>query len=94
MLLMKSQKALKSEEKLQQALTRSEKSRGYCKKRFKNLAKKVAKINKENSRRTQKNNSFSGYSQMYQARIKTQLKEQCSSTLAFLIATKRKIFHS
>ena len=92
-------KRLKIEEKLQQALARSEKSCGYYKKRFKNLAKKVARMSKKNSRGSQKNKSFGEYSQRHQARIKTQLKEQCYSTLAFMgdcdfIATKVEIFNS
>ena len=63
------------------------------------MARKVAKMNKKNSRGTQKNKSFGEYSQRHQARIRTQLKEQCYSMLAFMgdydfIATKVEIFNS
>lgn len=47
-------KRLKVEEKLQQALSKSEKSSAYYKKKFNDLVRKVAKIDKKNSKRTTK----------------------------------------
>ena len=92
-------KRLKVEEKLQQALAKSEKSSDFYKKRFKNLARKVARMNKKNLRGPQKNKSFSEYTQRHQSRIKTQLKDKCYSTLCFMgeydfIATKVEIFNA
>ena len=90
-------KRLKVEEKLQ--LAKSEKSSGFYKKRFKDLARKVARMNKKNLRGPQKNKSFSEYAQRHQSRIKTQLKDKCYSTLSFMgeydfIATKVEIFNA
>ena len=76
-------KRLKVEEKLQQAFAKSEKSSGFYKKRFKNLARKVARVNKKNLRGPQKNKSFGEYTLRHQSRIKTQLKGKCYSTLFF-----------
>ena len=92
-------KRLKVEEKLQQAFAKSEKSSGFYKKRFKDLARKVARMNKKNLRGPQKNKSFSEYAQRHQSRIKTQLKDRCYSTLPFMgeydfIATKVEIFNA
>ena len=92
-------KRLKVEEKLQQAFAKSEKSSGFYKKRFKDLARKVARMNKKNLRGPQKNKSFSEYTQRHQSRIKTQLKDRCYSTLPFMgeydfIATKVEIFNA
>ena len=86
-------KRLKMEEKFQQALAKSEKSSGFYKWRFKDLARKVARMNKKNLRGPQKNKSFSEYAQRHQSRIKTQL------TLPFMgeydfIATKVEIFNA
>ena len=92
-------KRLKMEEKFQQALAKSEKSSGFYKWRFKDLARKVARMNKKNLRGPQKNKSFSEYAQRHQSRIKTQLKDRCYSTLPFMgeydfIATKVEIFNA
>ena len=86
-------KRLKVEEQQQ------EKSSGFYKKRFKDLARKVARMNKKNLRGPQKNKSFSEYAQRHQSRIKTQLKDRCYSTLPFMgeydfIATKVEIFNA
>ena len=70
-------KRLKMEEKFQQTLAKSEKSSGFYKQRFKDLARKVARMNKKNLRGPQKNKSFSEYAQRHQSRIKTQLKDRC-----------------
>ena len=53
-------KRLKVEEKLQQAFAKSEKSSGFHKKRFKDLARKVARMNKKDLRGPQKNNIRQG----------------------------------
>ena len=87
------------EGKLQQALAKSEKSSGFYKKRFKDLARKVARMNKKNLRGPQKKKSFGEYTQRHQSRIKTQLKDKCYSTLSFIgeydfIATKVEIFNT
>ena len=92
-------KRLKVKEKLQQALAKSENSSDFYKKRFKDLARKVARMNKKNLRGPQKNKSFSEYAQRHQFRIKTQLKDRCYSTLSFMgeydfIATKVEIFNA
>ena len=87
------------EEKLQQALAKSEKSSDFYKKRIKDLARKVARMNKKNLRGPQKNKSFSEYTQRHQSRIKTQLKDKCYSTLCFMgeydfITTRVEIFNA
>ena len=92
-------KRLKMEEKFQQALAKSEKSSGFYKQKFKDLARKVARMNKKNLRCPQKNKSFSEYAQRHKSRIKTQLKDRCYSTLPFMgeydfIATKVEIFNA
>ena len=91
-------KRLKVEEKLQQALSKSEKSSAYYKKKFKDLVRKVAKMDKKNSRGPQKK-SFGEYTKRHQSKIKAQLKDKCNSTLSFVgqydfIATKVEVYNT
>ena len=91
-------KRCKVQEKLQQALAKSEESCSYYKKRFKSLVRKVAKINRQAKRGPQKKKSFHDYTQRHQSRIRAQWKDHCSSTLSFLglydfIATKVEIYN-
>ena len=69
-------KRLKVEEKLQQALSKLEKSSGFYNKRFKDFARKVARINKKKLRGPQKNKSLGEYTRRHQSRIETQLKDK------------------
>lgn len=92
------QKGSKVEEKLQQGLGKSEKSSAFYK-RFKDLARKAARMNKKHLRGPQKNKSFSEYTQRHRSRIKMQLRVKYYSTLPLIgeydfIATKVEIFSS
>jgi len=62
-------KRLRVEEKLQQALAKSEKSNGFYKRRFKDLARKVARMNKKKLRGPQKKKSFGEHTRRHQSRI-------------------------
>ena len=92
-------KRLNVEEKLNTALKKAETKGTFFQKRFKNLAKKIAREQmKKKGRGPAKGKRFSQYSKKQQKRIKGHLKGQCTATLAFLglhdfVATKVEVFN-
>jgi hypothetical protein len=99
-LIQETAKRLRVEEKLSGALAKAEKKGSYYKKKFKRLAKKVAKEQmKKKGRGPANNKKFNDYSRKQQKRIRGQLKEECQTTLDFLglydfIATKVEVLNA
>lgn len=92
-------KRLKIEEKLENVIRDSKKSTKFYKNKFRALAKRVAKIQKNGKRGPNKQNNFSDYTKQHQARIKKGMREDCQTALSFLglynfIATKVEIFNN
>ena len=93
-------KRQKVEEQLEEALQKADRKGSFYKKKFRQMASKIAKLQKnKNTRGPQKKKKFTEYTRQHQARIRKQIKEDCQSTLSFLglhnfIATKVEVFNS
>ena len=92
-------KRLKVEEKLEQVVNKAEKKENYYKKKFKVLARKITKMQKDRKRGPDKRKKFTEYSKPHQSRLRQQMKENCQATLSFLglydfIATKVEVYNS
>lgn len=84
-LVNESTKRMRVEEKLKSVTNLVKKNEKMYKQKFKQLVKKVAKINSnKKSRGPDKKKTFNEYSKQHKARVRKQLKEQCESTLSFL----------
>ena len=91
-------KEITNRQKIEEKLDQAERGCNYLERRFPNLVKKVAKINKKGARGPGRK-SFDEYSMQHQSRIKKQLKEDCQGTLTFLglynfMATKVEVFNT
>ena len=90
-------KRLKVEEKLDKVLNQRKSDKKYYKKKFKALAKRVAKIHGNHTRLAKK--KFSDYTARHKARIRNNMKQDCQATLSFLgvhnfLATKVEVYNS
>ena len=90
-------KRLKVEEKLKQVLKTEKKEKNY-KKKFKILARQIAKLQRDGKRGPGKKKKFTDYTKPHQSRLRQQMKENCQATLSFLglndfIATKVEVFN-
>ena len=90
-------KRLKVEEKLDKVLNQRKSDKQYYKKKFKALAKRVAKIQGNHTRLAKK--KFSNYTARHKARIRNNMKQDCQATLSFLgvhnfLATKVEVYNS
>ena len=91
-------KRLKVEEKLEQLLKKTEKKEKNYKRKFKILARQIAKLQRDGKRGPGKKKKFTDYTKPHQSRLQRQMKENCQATLSFLglydfIATKVEIFN-
>lgn len=91
-------KRLKVEEKLEQVLNKAEKDEKKYEKKFKILARKIAKLQRDGKRGPAKKKKFTDYTKQHQSRLRQQMKENCQATLSFLglydfIATKVEVFN-
>ena len=88
----------KGRRETQQVLKKTEKKEKNYKKKFKILARKIAKLQRDGKRRPDKKKKFTDYTKPHQSRLRQQMKENCQATLSFLglydfIATKVEVFN-
>ncbi len=89
-------KRLKVEQKLERVLNRTKSDKKYYKRKFKALAKRVAKIQGNQCVAKKK---FSNYTTRHKSTIRNNMKQDCQATLSFLgvhnfIATKVEVYNS
>lgn len=79
-------KRIRVEEKLENTTNLANQNKEEYKKKFKQLVNKVAKLSsKKKSRGPARGKKFTNYSKQHKARVRKQLKEQCQTTLSFLV---------